>query len=169
MAAAARQQKSPRDGRPIHAGARGKVEQPHPGRLRRHPPRAIGGRRGTTARRPPRRSPLVAHPRPATANAEPGTGNGQRRRTDEAENHAVARPAANQATLGAASRARPEPLRTSASQRRRCISERDVAETPLETSNKAALRRWAPRRAVPLSPDSLCGALLGMTASHLSQ
>ena len=44
-----------------------KVAQPHPGRLRRHPARAVGGRRRTPTRRPPRRSPLVAHPRPSTA------------------------------------------------------------------------------------------------------
>ena len=61
--------------RPVPAGPRGKAEQPHPGRLRRHPPPAVGGRRSTPTRRPPRRSPLVAHPRPATGNAEPRTRN----------------------------------------------------------------------------------------------
>jgi hypothetical protein len=34
---------------------------------------AVGGRRPTATRRPLRRSRLVAHPRPATGNAEPGT------------------------------------------------------------------------------------------------
>ena len=38
-------------------------------------PPAVGGRRRTATRRPPRRSPLVAHPRPATGNAEPRTRN----------------------------------------------------------------------------------------------
>ena len=52
-----------------------RLTQPHPGRLRRHPPPAVGGRRRTPTRRPPRRSPLVAHPRSATANAEPGPRN----------------------------------------------------------------------------------------------
>ena len=61
--------------RPIPARTRGKVDQPHPGWFRRHPPPAVGGRRSTPTRRPPRRSPLVAHPRPATANAEPTTRN----------------------------------------------------------------------------------------------
>ena len=75
MAAAARHRSPQRHRGPIPAGTRGKVDQPHPGRLRRHPPPAVGGRRRTPTRRPPRRSPLVAHPRPATGNAEPGTRN----------------------------------------------------------------------------------------------
>ena len=66
MAATARHRSPQRDRRPIPAGADRKVEQPHPGRLRRHPARAVGGRRRTPTRRPPRRSPLVAHPRSAT-------------------------------------------------------------------------------------------------------
>ena len=75
MAAATRHRSPQRHRRPIPARTRAKVDQPHPGRLRRHPPPAVGGRRRTPTRRPPRRSPLVAHPRPATANAEPGTRN----------------------------------------------------------------------------------------------
>ena len=87
--------------------------EPHPGRLRRHPPRAVGGRRRTPTRRPPRRSPLVAHPRPATANAEPGTRNPRRRPSDQAHDHDLTRQAATAAALGAASRVRSEPLKTS--------------------------------------------------------
>ena len=87
MAATARHRSPQRDRRPIPAGTRGKVDQPHPGRLRRHPPRAVGGRRRTPTRRPPRRSPLVAHPRPATANAEPGTRNPRGNPSDQAHDH----------------------------------------------------------------------------------
>ena len=75
MAAATRHRSPQRHRGPIPARTRGKVDQPHPGRLRRHPPPAVGGRRRTPTRRPPRRSPLVAHPRPATGNAEPRTRN----------------------------------------------------------------------------------------------
>ena len=75
MAAVARHRSPQRHRRPIPAGAGRKIEQSHPGRLRRRPARAVGGRRRTPTRRPPRRSPLVAHPRPATANAEPGPRN----------------------------------------------------------------------------------------------
>ena len=62
-------------GGPLYAGPCRKVEQPDPGRLRCHPARAVGGRRGYPTRRPPRSSPLVAHPRSATGNAnqEPAT------------------------------------------------------------------------------------------------
>ena len=73
--------------------------------------RAVGGRRRTPTRRPPRRSPLVAHPRPATANAEPGTRNPRRSPSDQAHGHDLTRPAATRAALGAASRVRPEPLK----------------------------------------------------------
>ena len=75
MAATTRHRSPQRHRGPIPARTRGKVDQPHPGRFRRHPPPAVGGRRRTATRRPPRRSPLVAHPRPATANAEPRTRN----------------------------------------------------------------------------------------------
>ena len=71
MAAATRHRSPQRHRGPIPARTRGKIEQPHPGRLRRHPPPAVGGRRETPTRRSPRRSPLVANPRPATGNAEP--------------------------------------------------------------------------------------------------
>ena len=62
MAAIARHGSPKCDRRSIPAGADRTVEQPHPGRFRRHPARAVGGRRRTPTRRPPRRSPLVAHP-----------------------------------------------------------------------------------------------------------
>ena len=75
LAEATRHRSPQRHRGPIPARTRGKVDQPHPGRLRRHPPPPVGGRRRTPTRRPPRRSPLVAHPRPATGNAEPETRN----------------------------------------------------------------------------------------------
>ena len=62
MAAIARHGSPKCDRRSIPAGADRKIEQPHPGRFRRQPARAVGGRRRTPTRRPPRRSPLVAHP-----------------------------------------------------------------------------------------------------------
>ena len=105
MAADARHRSPQRHRRPIPARADRKVEQPHPGRLRRHPPRAVGGRRRTATRRPSRRSPLVAHPRPATANAEPETHNANGCPSDQAHAHDGAR-----AALEAASGVRPEPL-----------------------------------------------------------
>jgi hypothetical protein len=71
MAATARRRSSQYDRGLIPARADRKVEQPHSGRLRCHPARAVGGSRRTATRRPPRRSPLVAHPRSAAANAEP--------------------------------------------------------------------------------------------------
>ena len=91
----------------------GKVEQPHPGRLRCHPVRAVGGRSGTPTRRPPRRSPLVAHPRSATGNAEPGACNPRGSPSDPAHDHDLTRQAATAAALGAPSRVRAEPLKTS--------------------------------------------------------
>jgi AAA domain len=88
-----------RHGGPLYAGACRKVEQPHPRRLRCHPARAVGGRRGTPTRRPPRRSPLVAHPRSATGNAEPGACNPRGSPSDPAHDHDLTRPTA--AALGA--------------------------------------------------------------------
>jgi hypothetical protein len=111
MAATARQRKPSRDRRPVPARAGRKIDESRPGRLRRHPARAVGGRRRTPTRRPPRRSALVAHPRSATPNTEHRPRRGQRRPSDEADNHAVTRPAATQAALGAAARVRSEPLK----------------------------------------------------------
>ena len=111
MAAPARHRSPQRHRRPIPAGAGGKTDESRPGRLRRRPPRAVGGRRRTPTRRPPRSSPLVAHPRSATASAEPGPRNPQRRPSDQTHNHDVTPPAATQAALGTASRGRPEPLK----------------------------------------------------------
>ena len=71
-----------------------------------------GGRRRTPARRPPRRSPLVAHPRSATGNAEPGACNPRGSPSDPAHDHDLTRQAAT-AALGDASRVRSEPLETS--------------------------------------------------------
>ena len=79
------------------------AKQPHPGRIRRKPPRAVGGRRRTATRRSPRCSPLVAHPRSAPANAEPGRRNSRGSPSNEAHDHAVTRPSATHAALGAAS------------------------------------------------------------------
>jgi len=56
-------------------------------------------------------SPVVAHPRPATADAEPGPHNAQRRPKDQVDDYDITRPAATRAALGAASRVRPEPLK----------------------------------------------------------
>ena len=71
------------------------------------------GSRSRTTTRPPRRSPLVAHPRPATGNAEPTPGHPRGSPSGPAHDHQVTRPAATQATLGAATRVRSEPLKTS--------------------------------------------------------
>jgi hypothetical protein len=54
---------------------------------------------------------FVAHPRPATANAEPGPHNAQRRPKDQVDDYDITRPAATRPALGAASRVRPEPLK----------------------------------------------------------
>ena len=113
MAAAARRRSPQRHRGPIPAGTRGKAAQPHPGRLPRHPPGAVGGRRRTPTRRPPRRSPLVAHPRSATANAEPGPCNPRGSPSDPAHDRDLTRQAATAAALGAPSRVRSEPLKTS--------------------------------------------------------
>jgi hypothetical protein len=87
---------------PILARVNRKVERPYPGRLRRHPPPAVGGRRWTAPRRSSRRSPLVAHPRSATADT---TRNRQRCPSDPAHSRAGAHVAGE-----AASGVRPEPL-----------------------------------------------------------
>ena len=130
MAAATRHRSPQRHRGPIPARTRGKVDQPHPGRLRRHPPPEVGGRRRTATRRPPRRSPLVAHPRPATRNAEPATPKPQRRPSDHQQAHDVIRPAATGAPLGAATGVRPEPLTQAPdAERRRDVSAGSVAET----------------------------------------
>ena len=106
-------QKSPVPPRTHSCRSWRKVEQPHPGRLRCHPARAVGGRRRTPTRRPPRRSPLVAHPRSATGNAEPGACNPRGSPSDPAHDHDLTRQAATAAALGAPSRVRAEPLKTS--------------------------------------------------------
>ena len=54
MAAATRHRSPQRHRGPIPARTRAKVDQPHPGRLRRHPPPAVGGRRSTAT--------LIHHP-----------------------------------------------------------------------------------------------------------
>jgi hypothetical protein len=72
---------------------------------------AAGGRYRIPTRRPPRRSPLVAHPRSASANAEPGPSDNQDRPSFPAADHNVTGPAATQAPLGVASSVRPEPLK----------------------------------------------------------
>jgi hypothetical protein len=88
-----------------------KAEQPHPGRIRRRPPRSVGGRCRTPTRRSPRGSPVVAHPRSATpTNGVPGACSSPRRPSDPTDDH-HARAAATLAALGAASRVRPEPLK----------------------------------------------------------
>jgi hypothetical protein len=71
---------------------------------------------------------VVAHPRPATANAEPILCN-LRGSSSEAEKHHVTRAAAITAALGAASRARPESLKASTHHNDR-YAFRFVAETP---------------------------------------
>jgi hypothetical protein len=92
---------------PVPARAGRKIVESRQGRLRRHPSRAVGGGRRTPTRRPPRRSALVAHPRSATPNTEHRPRRDQRCPSDERDNHAVTRPAATQAALGAAARVRP--------------------------------------------------------------
>ena len=102
--------RSPRRHRgPIPARADRKVELPHPGWLRRHFPHAVGGRCGPATRRPPRRSPMVAHPRPATANAKPGTHSPEGDPGDQPHDHDLTR-AASRAALGADAGVRPGPL-----------------------------------------------------------
>jgi hypothetical protein len=106
-----------------------KVVTVHPGRLRRHPPPTVGGRRRTPTRRSPRRSPLVAHPRPATGNTEPRPRNPPRDPRDQAHHEAIP-PAATRAALGAATGIRPEPLnRPPDAEPRRDVSAGSVAET----------------------------------------
>jgi AAA domain len=105
------QQSPSRDRRLIPARTGGKVEQPHPGRLRRRPACAVGGRRGTPTRRPPCGGPLVAHPRSAPADVEPGPRNPRRCPSDWADGDDATPPAATQAALGSATRVRPEPLK----------------------------------------------------------
>ena len=86
-------------------------------------PRAVGGRRRTPTRRPPRRSPLVAHPRSATANAEPGPRNPQRRPSDQAHDHDVTdqrHPCRARRRLRRSARAAEN---VAASQRRRSVSQ----------------------------------------------
>jgi hypothetical protein len=59
------------------------------------------------------RQPVVAHPRSATADAEPARCNLRGNPRDEAENHHTTRAAATRTPLGAATRARPESLKAS--------------------------------------------------------
>jgi hypothetical protein len=111
MAATACHRSPQRQGGPFYTGACGKVEQPHPGRLRCHPACAVGGRRGTPPRRPPRRSPLVAHPRSATGNADqepatPAAVPATRRTTTTSHDRQPPLPRS-----GAPSRIRSEPLK----------------------------------------------------------
>jgi hypothetical protein len=123
---------------PIPTGTRGKAQQPHPGRLSRHPPRAIGGRRRTPTRRPPRRSTLVAHPQPTTANAEPGPRKPRGSHSDETYDHDLTRAAGTEAALGAASGVRPEPLKPRQIATRRSVSVGCVAEPPANHSQSPA-------------------------------
>ena len=128
-----------------------RLTQPHPGRLRRHPPRAVGGRRRTPTRRPPRRSPLVAHPRPATANAEPGTRNPQRRPSDQAHDH---EPHATSSHPCRARRRLPRSARAAETSTRityaRDVFRWSVAEPPDQYSSGAA-RAGPPLRVSPCS------------------
>jgi hypothetical protein len=155
MAATARQRSASRDRRPILARAGRKTDESRPGRLRRHPARAVGGRGRTSTRRPPRRSALVAHPRSATANAEQRPRHGQRCPSDETENHAGTRPAATQAALGPAARIRSEPLKTSLSQHRRCIGRGLLPRPPTRIKHQGPrlLLGCGPLRGVPDRPS----------------
>jgi hypothetical protein len=153
MAATARQRSASRDRRPILARAGRKTDESRPGRLRRHPARAVGGRGRTSTRRPPRRSALVAHPRSATANAEQRPRHGQRCPSDETENHAGTRPAATQAALGPAAGIRSEPLKTSLSQHRRCIGRGLLPRAPHSNQASRAAPAAGPRTA-PRCPGS---------------
>ena len=108
------------------------------GRLRRRCRRAAGRRRRTPTRRPPRRSPLVAHPRPATANAEPGpqVANPPRRRPPSRRHWTGSHPCRARHRLPRAARAAETSLPTA-----QC---RSVAGAP--DQHEAAVRRAsAPR------------------------
>jgi hypothetical protein len=128
LAAAARQRRPSGDGRPVYAGARGKVEQSHPCRDDT-PLRAIGGRRRNTADDYPAAAlwRRILDQLPQTPNQDPQRRTLPNRR---GRDHAVAGRAATQAALGGASGARPEPLRTSASQRRSMHFGKGFAATP---------------------------------------
>jgi hypothetical protein len=117
----------------------------------RHERSAVGGRRGTPTRRPPRRSPLVAHPRSATGNAGPGACNPWGDPGDQAHNDEAIRPAATRAALGAASGLRPEPLtRPPDTERQRDVSAGSVAETHSDMYQGTLARRFlAALRAAP--------------------
>jgi hypothetical protein len=111
MAAPARHRSPQRHRGPIPAGAGGKIDKSRLGRLRRRCPCAVGGRRRTPTRRPPRGSPLVAHPRSATPQmpsqdpTTPNTVPSTRRTTTTSHDQQPPRP-----PLGTASRGRPESL-----------------------------------------------------------
>jgi hypothetical protein len=113
MAATGRCRSPQRYEGPILARADRKAKRPHPVGLRRHPPPAVGGRRRTSTRRSPCRSPLVAHPRTATANAEAGIGDPQRCPSGQTHDRDGAR-----AALAAAPGLRPEPLKPPDTERR---------------------------------------------------
>jgi AAA domain len=142
LASNARHRSPQRHRGPIPTGTRGKVEQPHSGRLRRHRPRPIGGRRRTPTRRPPRRSPLVAHPRSATGNAEPGPCGPRGSPSDETYGHDLTRAAATEAALGAASGVRSEPLTRPPDAERR----RDVSAGPVPKLTLICIRARLTRR-----------------------
>jgi hypothetical protein len=105
-----------------HRRLHGSLGMVPPAEYESHPPPAVGGRRGTPTRRPPRRSPLVAHPRSATADAEPGPCKQRGSPSDEPYDHDLTRTAATGAALGAASRVRPEPLKPRQIATRRSVS-----------------------------------------------
>jgi hypothetical protein len=86
------------------------AKRPHPGRLRRHPPATVCGICGTATRRLPRRSTLVADPRRAPANPEPGSCKTRSSPAGEPQDHQAIWQAVTHAALGAASDARPQPL-----------------------------------------------------------
>ena len=89
-------------------------------------------------RRPPRRSTLVAHPRPTTANAEPGPRKPRGSHSDETYDHDLTRAAGTEAALGAASGVRPEPLKPRQIATRRSVSVGCVAEPPANHSQSPA-------------------------------
>ena len=79
MAATGRGPSPQRHEGPIPARTRGKAKRPHQVRLRRHPPSAVGGSRGTPTRRPPRGRPVwrildqLPQTQPTTRKAVPAT------------------------------------------------------------------------------------------------
>src|SRR5215211_3888285 len=121
MAATDRRRSPQRHEGPIPARADRMAKRPHPVRLRRDPPAAVGGSRRTPTRRPPRRRPVVAHPRPTTANP---TRKPQGCASDQAPDCATA-------ALEAASGVGPEPLSRLSRRTAAGCSAGSVAQTSL--------------------------------------